>query len=253
MFHKTKGKGHPGLVVLAIILIWIIASYSVRQPSLVLPTPSETVLALAQLLSIGTILLDLGATLYRVIVAFGLALLSGVVAGILIGINQSLSKSLELVFDFFRTLPAVVLLPLFLLIFGINDVARIGLATFVGFWIVGLTVIYGMMHRSDHRIKLARVMKAKDLDIFRDVVVYESLPSIFAGAKLAFPVILIIIITAEMLASPNYGIGVRLIDLQSRYKTPEVYGVTILISILGYLASRLLTGLENNFVHWKTS
>ncbi|MFH1244214.1 MAG: ABC transporter permease [bacterium] len=252
MFHKTKSKGYPGLAVLAIILFWIIASYSVRQPSLALPTPIETVIALGQLLSKGTILLDIAATLYRVVVAFGMALLFGVVTGMLIGINQSVSRSLAVVFDFFRTLPAVVLLPLFLLIFGINDVARIGLAFFVGYWIVGLTVIYGMVHRSTHRIKLARVMKAKESAIFRNVVLYESLPSIFTGAKLAFPVVLIIIITAEMLASPNYGIGVRLIDLQSRFKTPEVYGVTILTGTLGYLASRLLTKLEKRFVHWKT-
>lgn len=251
MSHKTK-RGYPGLAVLAITLLWVIASYSVRQPSLVLPTPAETVLALGQLLSKGTILLDLGATLYRAIVAFSLALSSGVLVGMVIGLNQTLSKSLAVVFDFFRTLPAVVLLPLFLLIFGINDIARIGLAFFVGFWIVSLTVIYGLMHRSTHRIKLARVMRASEMVIFRNIVVYESLPSIFTGAKLAFPVVLIIVITAEMLASPNYGIGVRLIDLQSRYKTPDVYGVTILIGSLGYLASRTLTQLEKFFVHWKT-
>lgn len=251
MFQKTSSRGYPELAVFSLILVWVIASYSIKQPSLALPTPIETIFALGDLLSEETVILDLGTTLYRVVVAFGLALSCGIMVGMLMGLNQLLSKSFAVVFDFFRTLPAVVLLPLFLLIFGINDVARIGLAFFVGFWIIGLTVMYGMMHRSMHRIKLARVMKAKESAIFRNVVFYESLPSIFIGAKLAFPVVLIIIITAEMLASPNYGIGVRLIDLQSRYKTPEVYGVTILIGLFGYLASRLLTTLEKRFVHWK--
>ena len=102
MSPKNNSRGYPELAVLAIILIWIIASYSIRQPSLVLPTPIETIFALGNLLSKGVVILDFGATLYRVIVAFSLALLCGVMVGMLIGLNQSLSKSLAIVFDFFN-------------------------------------------------------------------------------------------------------------------------------------------------------
>lgn len=239
------------MTIFTLIVFWFISSHAIGQPNLLFPTPEETVSSLINLFFYHGLAIDLVATFLRTFTAFIFALCLGSLCGVIIGSSKFLVTSTHFLFDFFRALPSVVLFPLFLLIFGINDKARVGLAFFVGFWIISLTIIHSMQHMSYSRLDIANIFHAKKIHKLRDILFWEILPSIFISAKLAFPIMLIIIITAEMLAAPTRGIGVQLIDLQSRYKIPEMYGVIIVIGVLGYSISRLLSIAERKLVRWK--
>ena len=96
-----------------------------------LPPPGETLVHLAHNFLSGSIYADLWATVYRTLWSFAIAVLIGVPLGIVLGSSESAYRSVEFVIDFFRSTPSSALIPLFLLIFGITDINKIAIASFL--------------------------------------------------------------------------------------------------------------------------
>lgn len=246
----TKEHFYLVLGPLCLLLLWFLVAHLLPQPNIYFPTLEETFSTLISLLIINITYLDIINTLFRTITAFLISILLAVPIAIGLGMNKKILKSVELIFDFFRTLPAIALLPLFIIIFGINDVARIAIATFTGFWMISVSILYGMLHMKQTRLELTKVMKANKKQQFIVVIFWEVLPSIFSGIKLALPLIYIVIIVSEMVASPNFGLGLRILNYQESYKIPETYALILIIGTLGYLLNKCLSLLEKRVIHW---
>ena len=124
--------------------------------------------------------------------------------------SEKLYRSVEFVVDFFRSTPATAMFPLFLLIFGIGDFAKIAVAAFAAWLVVVFNVAYGVMNARQTRILAARVMGASSWRVFRDVMFFESLPQTFVGLRMAVSVALVVIIVAEMFIGSSDGLGRRM-------------------------------------------
>src|SRR6266404_3213574 len=183
---------------LALLLIWWLAFDAQWVSHKLLPSPWATVQALWQSAADGTITKDFKGSLYRTLYAFAIAAVAGIPIGILFGSNQKIYRSIEFLVDFFRSTPATAMFPLFLLIFGIGDFAKIAVAAFAAWLVVVFNVAYGVMNARQTRILAARVMGASSLRVFRDVMFFESLPQTFVGLRMAASVALVVIIVAEM-------------------------------------------------------
>jgi NitT/TauT family transport system permease protein len=82
-------------------------------------------------------------------------------------------------------------------------------------------------------------------------VIFDALPQIFAGVRVALSMGIIIGIVTEMLVGAQYGLGSRVINAQTSYATPELYFTVILVGLTGFFTNKLLIRLENRIVHWK--
>ncbi len=233
-----------------LLVFWAVTTGVFQTSNIFFPGPGEVITTLITLIKAGSLNRDLLYSTLRTLAAFSFAVIFAVPIAIFLGLHSKLAKMTEFLFDFFRTLPSVALLPLFILLFGINDVARIALASFTGFLILAVTILYGMTHMRRVRLSVLKVMKANKRQIFMYGVVWEILPSIFSGMKLAFPVIFIIVVTSEMIASPQYGFGTRIIEYQQTYKIPEFFSVVIIMGGVGYIVNKLLSQLEGRVIHW---
>ncbi len=96
---------------LALFAIWWLASASKIVNGFFLPGPVSTIKELFYLIGSGTILGDVGATLARVAISFGIAVIVGWPLGIVLGINRKIYKSCEFLIDFFRSTPATASFP----------------------------------------------------------------------------------------------------------------------------------------------
>lgn len=240
----------PILGPLALIALWAFVHATGLVTAKLLPSPAKTFAALAENLVTGDLAFDLGQTVIRTSKAFALALLFGLPLGIVVGSNQRLYRSIEFLIDFFRSTPATALFPLFMIIFGLGDLAKIAVAAFSAFLIVLFNVAYGVMNARPTRMLAARVMGASRLRIFRDVTVYESLPQTFVGLRTAVSLALVVIIVAEMFIGSENGLGKRIIDSQITFDMPSLYGTILLTGALGYAFNITLLILESRLVHW---
>jgi len=228
---------------------WAAFQLALVTPKL-LPSPVGTLQSLVASLADGSMLFDFFKTVQRTLYAFAIAVIGGVPLGIMVGANRRLYEGFEFLVDFFRSTPATAMFPLFLLIFGIGDFAKIAVAAFAAWLVVVFNVAYGVMNARQTRILAARVMGASSLRVFRDVMFFESLPQTFVGLRMAASVALVVIIVAEMFIGAVDGLGHRIIDAQISYQLTDMYGSILVAGAMGYGANLLFLVIEKVFVHW---
>ena len=240
----------PFVGPIALFILWdLVVRLGFIKPIL-LPTPGDTVLTLITGLAGGPLLLDFGVTVMRTLQAFLIAAVVGVPLGVLLGSNEKAYRSVEFLIDFFRSTPSSALIPLFLLIFGVSDVNKIAIAAFGALLIVVFNSAYGVINARKQRVMAARVMGASRWQIFKDVLIWESLQPSFVGLRSAVSMALVIVIVAEMFIGSDNGLGHRIIDAQQVLNVKSMYAAILAAGALGYALNILFLVAERKIVHW---
>jgi ABC-type nitrate/sulfonate/bicarbonate transport system permease component len=228
---------------------WLVAAAQWISPKL-LPDPVSTLAVLGNSVFDGSLVADFAGTLKRTIGAFVIAAALAVPVGIVLGSDTRIYRSLEFAIDFFRSTPATAMFPLFLLIFGIGEESKIGVAAFSAWLVIVFNVAYGVMNARPTRILAARVMGASRWRIFLDVMFFESLPQTCVGLRLGVSYALVVIIVAEMFIGSANGMGRRIIDAQQVFDLQQMYASIIATGCLGYGLNVIFLTLERTFVKW---
>jgi NitT/TauT family transport system permease protein len=237
-----------GPVVL--VLIWDMVVRFGLIKAILLPPPADTIVALVSGMLGGPLLFDFWVTLYRTLVAFGIAVILGMPLGIALGSNERAYRSVEFVIDFFRSTPASALIPLFLLIFGTSDINKIAIACFGAWLLVVFNCAYGVINARKQRIAAAKVMGASRWQIFKDVLIWESLQASFVGLRSAVSMALVIVVVAEMFIGSESGLGHKIINAQQVMNTKMMYAAIMSAGILGYALNVAFLAIERKIVHW---
>lgn len=236
----------PGVI----LVTWLgLTSLGIVSP-LFLPSLPSLFKALYVGLIRGGILPDLGMTLYRVVIGFALGFMVGVPLGILMGVNERIYASIEVVIDFFRSLPAMALFPLFLLVFGLGDKPKIGIAFYATLLFMAINTVYGVRNCKEMRVMVARTFGASKTQILRKVILPSSLPGIFAGIRVSVSLAVVVVVVSEMFMGTVHGLGQRIYDASLMYRIPEMYAAILITGLLGYMLNKMCFLLERRFVHW---
>lgn len=244
------GRLLPFLGPLLLFILWDIVVRAGWIKAILLPTPEATLYALVTGLAGGPLLMDFAVTVKRTLEAFLIAAAVGVPLGVLLGSNERAYRSVEFLIDFFRSTPSSALIPLFLLIFGVSDINKIAIAAFGALLIVVFNSAYGVINARKQRVMAAKVMGASRWQIFKDVLVWESLQPTFVGLRSAVSMSLVIVIVAEMFIGSDNGLGHRIIDAQQVLNVKSMYAAILAAGALGYALNVLFLVAEKRIVHW---
>lgn len=234
----------------ALFVIWDLVVRFGLVKAILLPTPADTIYTLVTGLTGGALLTDFLVTVWRTLQAFVVAAVIGVPLGVLLGSNERAYRSVEFLIDFFRSTPSSALIPLFLLIFGVSDVNKVAIAAFGALLIVLFNSAYGVINARKQRVMAAKVMGASRWQIFKDVLVWESLQPTFVGLRSAVSMALVIVIVAEMFIGSDSGLGHSIIDAQQILNVKTMYAAILSAGILGYMLNVLFLVAERRIVHW---
>ncbi len=246
----TLGKLLPIVGPLVLFIIWDLVVRMGLIKAILLPSPAATIATLVTGLAGGPLLLDFGMTVLRTLEAFLIASIVGVPLGVLLGSNEKAYRSVEFLIDFFRSTPSSALIPLFLLIFGVSDINKVAIAAFGAFLIVVFNSAYGVINARKQRVMAAKVMGASRWQVFKDVLVWESLQPSFVGLRSAVSMALVIVIVAEMFIGSDTGLGHRIIDAQQVLNVKSMYAAILAAGALGYALNVLFLLAERRIVHW---
>jgi sulfonate transport system permease protein len=240
----------PFIGPVMLFIVWdLVVRLGFIKPIL-LPTPADTIAALITGLAGGPLLTDFAMTVWRTLQAFLIAAAVGVPLGVLLGSNEKAYRSVEFLIDFFRSTPSSALIPLFLLVFGVSDVNKVAIAAFGALLIVVFNSAYGVINARKQRVMAARVMGASRWQIFKDVLIWESLQPSFVGLRSAVSMALVIVIVAEMFIGSDTGLGHRIIDAQQVLNVKSMYAAILAAGALGYALNILFLVAERRIVHW---
>ncbi|MFL9925476.1 ABC transporter permease [Herbaspirillum lusitanum] len=244
------GKFLPVLGPVVLFIIWDLVVRAGWIKAILLPTPTATLITLVNGLAGGPLLTDFLVTVWRTLEAFLIAAVIGVPLGVLLGSNERAYRSVEFLIDFFRSTPSSALIPLFLLIFGVSDINKVAIAAFGALLIVLFNSAYGVLNARKQRVMAAKVMGASRWQIFKDVLLWESLQPTFVGLRSAVSMALVIVIVAEMFIGSENGLGHKIIDAQQVLNVREMYAAILAAGALGYALNVVFIVIEKRIVHW---
>ena len=244
------GKALPFVGPVVLFIIWdLVVRLGFIKPIL-LPPPVDALGALLGGLAGGPLLADFAVTVWRTVQAFLIAAVVGMPLGVLLGSNEKAYRSVEFLIDFFRSTPSSALIPLFLMIFGVSDINKVAIAAFGALLIVVFNSAYGVINARKQRVMAAKVMGATRWQVFKDVLVWESLQPSFVGLRSAVSMALVIVIVAEMFIGADSGLGNRIINSQQVMNVKDMYASILAAGALGYALNVLFLVVERKIVHW---
>ncbi|MRD48661.1 ABC transporter permease subunit [Caenimonas koreensis DSM 17982] len=244
------GRLLPFVGPVLLFIVWDLVVRAGLIKPILLPPPIATIETLVTGLLGGPLLTDFAVTVKRTLQAFAIAAAVGVPLGVLLGANEKAYRSVEFLIDFFRSTPSSALIPLFLLIFGVSDVNKVAIAAFGAFLIVIFNSAYGVINARKQRVMAAKVMGASSWQVFKDVLIWESLQPSFVGLRSAVSMALVIVIVAEMFIGSDAGLGHRIIDAQQVLNVKSMYAAILAAGALGYALNVLFLLAERRIVHW---
>jgi len=232
-------------VALGIALWWVLAAGGFK-----LPTPPEAVSRAGELISDGTLADDVLASLTRVMIGFVLGTAVAIPVGFLMGWYATARALVEPWIQFFRTIPPLAIIPLAIVVMGIDETPKIFVIFLAAFLACVISTFQGVVNVDRTLIDAARVLGAKDGRIFARVVVPASTPFILVGMRVGLGSAWATLVAAELIAAQQ-GLGYRMQNAQLYYDLPTIFVGLISIGILGLLMDRVLLLAERKLTGWQ--
>jgi len=225
-----------------------------QMESIWLPAPEAVVTRLIEISSEGyqnvTLGENLGWSIYRVIVGFTLGSIVGIPLGYAMGLNGWFRGWFDPIVEFMRPVPPLALIPLIIIWFGIWETGKISLLFLAALWIMVIAARSGVSGVSISKVHAAYSLGASKSQLLWKVIVPNSLPEIFTGARVAMGVCWGTVVAAELVAAEK-GAGKMIIAASKFQNTDIVLMGIILIGIIGYGIDIMMRMAENYLVPWK--
>lgn len=123
--RASRRRLAPWLVPLAVLAIWELAARSGALSTRVLPEPLAVVRAAWSLIESGEMWADVRVSTWRALSGFAIGGGIGLVLGLATGLFKPVETALDSTVQMVRNIPALAMIPLVILWFGIGEEAKV--------------------------------------------------------------------------------------------------------------------------------
>jgi NitT/TauT family transport system permease protein len=154
------------------------------------------------------------------------------------------------VINFFRALPPIALIPLVIVYFGVDEVAKIVILFYASFF-AGVIVMYeGISQISPLYVRVARTLGATDGEIFRKVILPLTVPHILTALRVALGVAWATLVASELIAAQQ-GLGALIQNASSYFLLDVIYVGIICIGLVALVMDMALRRASARLVAWQ--
>lgn len=242
-----KKAGYFLVLPLILVSAWVI--YTSLTTNFFIPKPLELADRFVTIWFSERFVSDVLPSLARLLSGLGLSIVLGVIIGVVIGSVPWLRWLLEPLFEFIRAVPSTILIPVLLLLIGINDTMKVTLIVLSCIWPILLNTVAGVTSIDEVLKNTSKMMGLQKLDRMRYLVLPAASPQIMAGIRQSLAVALILMVVSEMFASTN-GIGHWTINFQNRVAIPEMWSGILLLGIIGVVLSVIFQMFQKRILAW---
>jgi ABC-type nitrate/sulfonate/bicarbonate transport system permease component len=240
------------LGVLGFLVTWqLIPALGIVDPRF-LPPATETLARLADLFRDLEFWRNVGRTMTSWALGLAIALVAATVLGTIIGLVPFLRRATHTTIEFLRPIPSVALIPLAILIYGIQLPAALVIIVYATFWQIFVQVLYGVADIDAIARDTARSFGLGRGSRFVNLVFPTALPYLMTGLRLGAAVALILAITAEMTIGVP-GLGNLLNVARNAGDNVTVYAIVVMTGLLGLLVNIVFRLIERRALSWHQS
>ena len=227
-------------IVLAMLLAWQALAVSGLFYRDVVPSLPKIGAALIKLLSSGDFYWNLWVTADEIGVALVIGGVAGLLAGLVIGANQSVARAYEPYLYYLGPTPKIIFFPVMIMWFGVDAGSKIAMGAASCFFPIALNVAAGMRQIDRVLIKVGESFRANPWQMTLKIYLPAMRHPVINGLRLGFGVALIGTLLAETKIS-NRGIGYLVISAYNAFDMPRLYAILIVLFVLAIGANALVT------------
>jgi ABC-type nitrate/sulfonate/bicarbonate transport system permease component len=188
-------------------------------------------------------------SLTRLLVGYFAALVLGVTLGVLIGTRRWLRSLLEPTLEFLRAIPPPVLVPIIMLMAGIDNLMKVLVIVSGAVWPILLNTVEGVRGADEVLGDTCRTYRIAGGLRLRQFVLRSASPRIMTGARQALAIALILMVISEMFAANN-GLGFSIVQFQRGFQMPEMWSGVLLLGLIGVVLALLFRQIEKRVLYW---
>jgi NitT/TauT family transport system permease protein len=237
----------PWVTTLLLLVLWQLGVMVFHIESFVLPTPIEAINQIYvnwYALSVHGL-----ATLRTTLMGFAIAVVFGLLLGILVGSFRLAYVSLYPVLIGFNSVPKAALVPVLVIWFGVGTVPAVIAAFLLSFFPVVVNVATGFATIEPELLDVLRVLGATRRDMILKIGIPRALPYFFASLKIAITLAFVGSVIAEIVAG-NDGIGNVMLIASSNFNVPLVFAALLVVGAMGVSMYAVFAVLETRFTSW---
>lgn len=235
-----------GLPVLLIAYWWV---STLTSTNFFVPKPEILVQTFIEVWVGERFMIDVLPSIGRLVTGLVIAIVLGVVIGVFVGSFRSLRALLEPVLEFFRAIPPPVLIPILMLLLGINDSMKVAVIVSGCIWPVLLNTIEGVRAVDPVLSDSARTYGIHGIARIRHLVLPGASPQIMAGVRQCLSIGVVLMVISEMFASSD-GLGYTIVKFQRSFAIPEMWSGIVVLGLIGLLLSFLFQWTERHVLSW---
>ncbi len=239
----------PWIVPLAMLAAWELAARGGVLSSRVLPEPLAVLRAAWALIESGEMWQDVRVSTWRALAGFAIGGGFGLALGLATGLFKPVETALDSTIQMIRNIPALAMIPLVILWFGIEEEAKLFLVALGVFFPMYVNTFHGIRCVDANLVEMARSYGLKGFALYRDVILPGALPSILVGVRFALGLMWVTLIVAETISAQS-GIGYMTMNAREFLQTDVVVVGILLYALLGKLADVLARSLERAVLRW---
>jgi sulfonate transport system permease protein len=239
----------PWLVPLTLVVAWQVASSLGWLSTRVLPAPVDVVKAAWTLAVSGELWTHVKVSAGRALAGLAIGGGLGLALGLLTGSVKFFETLLDSTIQMVRNIPALALIPLVILWFGIDESAKLFLISVSVFFPIYLNTFHGIRNVDPQLIEMGRTYGLGRWQLYREVILPGALSSILVGLRFSLGLMWVILIVAETISAQS-GIGYLTMNAREFLQTDIVLVGIMLYALLGKLADLFARGLEQWWLRW---
>ena len=215
-----------------------------------MPSPIQTFRAIGDLVADGSLIQGLWVTNQAMVVGYVVSLAISLPLGIAMGLVPWIRRVGEPYLTILLALPMISVIPIVQGVFGLGFMSRVVVIILFAFTYMTVNTIVGVRSVDERLKEMATSFRASRWQMLRRVILPGATPGIFAGARLGLGRALIGMVVAELLlVSP--GVGSMILDYQSGFQPPYVFGILLVTVLEGVLLMECAGWLERRLLWWR--
>ena len=235
---------------LAVIFLWYLIPSTGLVSAALVPTPLQVLLKFWEQLTTNRLWLDMYMSLQRVTLGLACGITLAVPVGFLLGWYRPARTLIDPLVNFFRSLPPIALIPLVIVYFGIDELAKVVMLFYAAFF-SGVIVMYeGIVQTNPLFIRVARTLGATDGEIFRRVIIPLALPHVLTALRVALGVSWATLVASELIAAQR-GLGAVIQNASNYFQIDTIYAGIISIGLLALIMDQCLRAIAARLLQWQ--
>jgi NitT/TauT family transport system permease protein len=239
-----------GGAVLLVVAVWQACWSAGWISPLFLSGPSAIAKQFWETLRHGTLLADMAYSGRNFLVGFVLALVSGVVVGVIVGWYRTARLLFDPFLNALYATPRIAMVPMIIIWFGVGMWSKVFIVFLSAFFPILVNTVGGIRTIDPDLLRAARAFCASDWQIFKTVAIPGSVPFILTGVRQGVALGLIGVVVGEMFGG-SQGVGFMVAYGGQTFATDTLFVGVLIIAFAGILLTSLAEKLERRFSRWR--